>query len=841
LRGGKKQNEKHSDVSKKPIIEIHDDDNKEKHTPVIEIDEKQNLVNSLTQLNETQDDDMDLPLTKLYDKLTTNNKKDPEDNEVVHELGEIQEFPLAQLSQICETEGTKKRIENIEEKKENEEQKDDSCDVPNIPLAQLSQVSETKEREEGIESKQDDSCDVPNIPLAQLSQISETKERKEGIESKQQQKEDSINCPNVSQAGLSQNSDMGISGQEETSHATFQFQYILKNNKTYSPRIKRSSTGQAVDINYLESLSVEADVIEVSESLKTKLFDKQQLQPIDNTKINEVNDFIDECWKPVLSQYKKKIMYLRSSLRKFTKRTSREQKIREKIVYYQDCIDNLEIALKENKHFIHPESISIIREMESENTHGFKYEVMINQENGNGPLIPVTAAWVKQHFDSDFLQSSLNNNTADEHKVFWTAPSVAAIKNNRDDEATMKKGGYENIKIRDKGNELWAITWVKFMCEWTTTLKNMYKPVVKNWYISSEQLLNNDPNCIPEFDEESGNVPDPDLEWKEVTEEFLRNGFGDYFVDDMMKESENIWNYTYLTSSKDIDDDNLVTTFRQINCKEMLCTYNTQSQQICGLMWNKERNTYRGMYMFEFESVDDALKGRYKVDDLEEEWVIQEFGDKPDLLKRVKEKADMKKPFVFVPPGKSKRRRTNAESETDTFQSQEMNIDEDFLWKQVPIKYQQFDLDTCLCDSLANAFDYLKYYNLGEKIHTYGLNNHATTTMYDDVWKDILLKEDDFKLNFQLVKIKNRSYSILDNATKKGIQAFTLVATDGSMDHVISAVDGFLFDPNQCYSIPVTKENLDKCCGNAKFIGIKEGIWLKPMKRKPMYNFSFIF
>jgi len=59
---------------------------------------------------------------------------------------------------------------------------------------------------------------------------------------------------------------------------------------------------------------------------------------------------------------------------------------------------------------------------------------------------------------------------------------------------------------------------------------------------------------------------------------------------------------------------------------------------------------------------------------------------------------------------------------------------------------------------------------------------------------------------------------------KKGIFLLSLMADDGSVDHVVAIVENKIFDPNGVYALELSKENLDFICGEGnQFVGIREG------------------
>ena len=66
---------------------------------------------------------------------------------------------------------------------------------------------------------------------------------------------------------------------------------------------------------------------------------------------------------------------------------------------------------------------------------------------------------------------------------------------------------------------------------------------------------------------------------------------------------------------------------------------------------------------------------------------------------------------------------------------------------------------------------------------------------------DVLKIEDDHKTNIFLLRLYTKP-SITDRVVHKGYDT----------KHDVCVCDGWIFDSNMDYAMPVTQENLDKCC-----------------------------
>jgi hypothetical protein len=182
------------------------------------------------------------------------------------------------------------------------------------------------------------------------------------------------------------------------------------------------------------------------------------------------------------------------------------------------------------------------------------------------------------------------------------------------------------------------------------------------------------------------------------------------------------------------------------------------------------------------------------------------------LIEHIKEKGQTKRPFVIVPPGRSKKRKT-IESE------QKITSD------VIPVRYRQEVHNTCLCDALSSALHFIGFVDVAEEVHQFGRNNFATPDFYDVVYNQVLRRNERFNKTFICKKLKNQEYDWKRDSGKKGIFLLTLQGNDGSMDHVVSIVDQKIFDPNCEVALDLTEENLNSCCGTGvKYMGIHQGL-----------------
>ena len=296
--------------------------------------------------------------------------------------------------------------------------------------------------------------------------------------------------------------------------------------------------------------------------------------------------------------------------------------------------------------------------MDTVDENGFAYEVMMNRPNGTGPIFPVTASWFKQNFKKEMVD--FLNRSEEETTAVWTMPKVGTLLNTYTTQEFLKE--YQELqepKTREIGKEYFAITWLHLKTKWRKIVFNdkvKFEEVEKQWYLSSVRISKLK-NTRPVFRPELGNNPPNTVKWFETNEEFLRNGFGDdNYINSIIHENNNRWIEENQQQAELLDQFSFtLDTYRQVNCDDYYVDYNIKCQQICGIVWNPKRKIYRGMYKLAYENIEDVEKGRFQVTDLPDEWIQENYGSMPNFLKHVQERSKYKRPFVFIPPGKSKK------------------------------------------------------------------------------------------------------------------------------------------------------------------------------------------
>jgi hypothetical protein len=133
------------------------------------------------------------------------------------------------------------------------------------------------------------------------------------------------------------------------------------------------------------------------------------------------------------------------------------------------------------------------------------------------------------------------------------------------------------------------------------------------------------------------------------------------------------------------------------------------------------------------------------------------------------------------------------------------------LHSQLPgIEYLQGRVKSCLISSLGSALKYL------------GFDDSVITGIMQVGMDNIHLAEQPQKIamamgvhvkGFQSRKIKS-GFPLLDQSKWTVYpRMIVLQAQDGGIEHAITVVGGLLFDSNYVTAIPLTKSNLDWCCG----------------------------
>jgi hypothetical protein len=237
---------------------------------------------------------------------------------------------------------------------------------------------------------------------------------------------------------------------------------------------------------------------------------------------------------------------------------------------------------------------------------------------------------------------------------------------------------------------------------------------------------------------------------------------------------------------------------------------NVSTRQISGLLWNTEDKIFVGLEKFKESGVQ-----RFNQVRLDADWVSANFEE--DFLRLVKSKAEKEQHrFVKLPVGKG---RPQQKSQS--------------ILKNPRIAYPQFGMDTCIFASICSALYYLKFEDVAYQIDTLKMNllKESSPVLYGNLIKTItqFIKSespDYFRKCLEIQKIEYcDSFDLLDHATRKPNILYHVVieSEDGAGNHSICVVHKWIFDGNYTNALPLSKQNLDNCCGDSIYVGISTG------------------
>jgi hypothetical protein len=134
---------------------------------------------------------------------------------------------------------------------------------------------------------------------------------------------------------------------------------------------------------------------------------------------------------------------------------------------------------------------------------------------------------------------------------------------------------------------------------------------------------------------------------------------------------------------------------------------------------------------------------------------------------------------------------------------------------------------------VASALYYLCIPKLAEAVYNFGLVNEISCSFINE-FNNFLCKQQEFKDRW-ILKSLPQNYDLIKNIDVKGPKVVRLMDSWGSIDHVITLVDGMIFDSNQSVAMSLSHYNLDACCvGNnhATFTMVHSGYHYLPKRRK---------
>ena len=149
------------------------------------------------------------------------------------------------------------------------------------------------------------------------------------------------------------------------------------------------------------------------------------------------------------------------------------------------------------------------------------------------------------------------------------------------------------------------------------------------------------------------------------------------------------------------------------------------------------------------------------------------------------------------------------------------NHHQGMLVDTVPIKYPQYDLETCTFMSMASALHYCSsVLKMGDKLVGNTLAQGAVgyikgmsaRAQLDTLIQLVISKSTYFKkYELRAKQSKIEEWDILNRKTSLPT-VVVLLGSDGGMNHTVTVVDGLVFDSNCSYAMRLSKKTFDWCC-----------------------------
>jgi hypothetical protein len=236
---------------------------------------------------------------------------------------------------------------------------------------------------------------------------------------------------------------------------------------------------------------------------------------------------------------------------------------------------------------------------------------------------------------------------------------------------------------------------------------------------------------------------------------------------------------------------------------------NVSTTQIKSLRWRPE---FRQFWGLERTYVNGVEKFKHVV--LENEWVEKSF--EKEVLKTVRQVGESNKNrYVKLPIGKGKKIVCNEVSS-----------------KYPEMVYKQYNDNTCVFVSIANALHYLQFEDVALQIDDE--KRKVMKKSYRENFERLMeyvanflntLCYETFRKTYTVKKITDTKYfNIIESGKQKPNILYHVVlrSIDGGETHAVAVVHNYIFDGNFTHAMPLTQLSLDKIC-DSKFVGVVEG------------------
>jgi len=144
--------------------------------------------------------------------------------------------------------------------------------------------------------------------------------------------------------------------------------------------------------------------------------------------------------------------------------------------------------------------------------------------------------------------------------------------------------------------------------------------------------------------------------------------------------------------------------------------------------------------------------------------------------------------------------------------------------------------NTCLSSSMASAMHYCGFEQGAKILYEAGVAADHTGDLVGLIKRMIELARDGTDRVYAPHRIREKQACLLNPAHTCADDPDVLMvvailsASDGEATHAITMSDGWIFEANLTFALPLTRESLDYCCGgqDTPYVGIHRGYIFRP-------------
>jgi hypothetical protein len=142
------------------------------------------------------------------------------------------------------------------------------------------------------------------------------------------------------------------------------------------------------------------------------------------------------------------------------------------------------------------------------------------------------------------------------------------------------------------------------------------------------------------------------------------------------------------------------------------------------------------------------------------------------------------------------------------------------------VVYRQGRLDSCVFSSAASAIAFLgdKGAAVVASLIPASLKHSDPMALLHDTIRSKKLE------SYEVVRRFKRGRLDILSDISSCPTTVQLLSDDGSVGHAVTIVNDLIFDATEHFSMPLSRESLDVCCGGAKFVCVERAIRYQPMR-----------